>query len=80
MAIVGDVVMEWMARREPQDHRVPEPLSHCEDRSRQFKAVGIPRGLFTSHTTFSNGRCCCRSTAAIPVAGTGIPVEALAKG
>lgn len=54
MAIVGDVVTEWIKYAENRKTIVfGATIAHCEEIVRQFKAVGIRAELFTSHTTFS---------------------------
>lgn len=52
MAIVGDVVTEWLRHAEGRKTIVfGSTIAHCEELCRQFIDAGVMAAVFTSHTT-----------------------------
>jgi DNA repair protein RadD len=52
MAIVGDVVSEWIKLAEGRKTIVfGSTIKHCEELCRQFSAVGVMAAVFTAHTS-----------------------------
>ena len=82
MAILGDVVAEWLQHGERRKTIVfGSTISHCESLVRQFNEQGVMAAMFTSHTTEAERKSLLseyrRPDSALRVL---VSVEALAKG
>lgn len=82
MAILGDVVSEWLQHGEQRKTIVfGSTISHCEEICRQFNQQGVMAAVFTSHTTEAERKSLLdeyrRPDSALRVL---VSVEALAKG
>lgn len=82
MAILGDVVAEWMQHGEQRKTIVfGSTIAHCEEICRKFNEHGVMAAVFTSHTTDTERKSLLdeyrRPSSALRVL---VSVEALAKG
>lgn len=82
LAIVGDVVAEWLKHGEGRKTIVfGATIKHCEELCRQFNEVGVMAAVFTSKTTETERDQLLKDyTAKDGILKVLISVEALAKG